>query len=54
LIEWQFRHSNILNFSEIMLMQGFMDALNDAGFEIAGKLALVFGNGGPPRRWCSC
>jgi shikimate dehydrogenase len=25
---------------------GFMDALNDAGFEVAGKLALVFGTGG--------
>ncbi len=25
---------------------GFMDALNDAGFEIAGKSALVFGTGG--------
>jgi shikimate dehydrogenase len=25
---------------------GFMDALNDAGFEVAGKSALVFGTGG--------
>lgn len=25
---------------------GFMDALNDADFEVAGKLALVFGTGG--------
>ena len=28
---------------------GFMDALNEAGFEVAGKSALVFGTGGAAR-----
>lgn len=28
---------------------GFMDALSDAGFEVAGKRALVFGTGGAAR-----